>query len=111
MLRMLTIRHSMTLSLDEVLEYNEMVKRNTPALGTECSAGLNRCPKCVVGLIARHEKYCAQCGQRITFVDYEKIRKELSKVEEKTSQNENMSLTEVSDDDIIPFDSEEFDEN
>lgn len=105
------------MTTQEAVEYNALVEKSTVKLGYKAD-GLeeyyNRCPRCH-SLVNYTDNYCSDCGQRVEFVDYRDPKQtnsesdeESVESDEKHAEIENMSRTEPSEDDIIPFDSDEF---
>ena len=104
---------TLNLTTEEAIEYNALVEKSIPKFGLKAS-GLeeyyNYCPMCH-SLVHHNDNYCTRCGQKVEFMDYTELRNsndESVENDEKTAEIENMSRTEPSADDIIPFDSDEF---
>lgn len=69
----ITQKITITLSLKDAIEYNELVERDDVKKGipTE-SRDINRCPKCGRNF-GRDSYFCGLCGQRVKFVDSDVI--------------------------------------
>ena len=108
---------TINLTTQEAAEYNALVEKSIAKFGykaDELEEFYNVCPRCN-SLVHRNDNYCSKCGQRVEFIDYREQNQtdsdsddESVEDDEKTAEIEDMSRTEPSADDIIPFDSDEF---
>lgn len=76
MAKKITTKLEVLMTAEEVVEYNEMVERNTEKDGlmdkTCDDYKWNRCPNCNYAFLSGI-KYCNNCGQKVRFVDYSTI--------------------------------------
>lgn len=73
MMKKIMTRIEVELTVEEIVEINKMIDRETPMDGLmddkSSDYRWNRCPKCNRAFL-NDGIYCKDCGQKVRFVDY-----------------------------------------